>query len=165
MLAGATINAVFAFGEELGWRGFLQRELASLGFWKASVTIGVIWRIWHAPLILLGHNYPPHPILGVALMTAFCVLASPLLAWITLKARSVVAAAVAHGTLNGTAAVSFAFLTVGHELVLGITGAVGMAVTAVAVALLWGLTRGQTARDWRLAYGRASEKLAVSSRY
>ena len=34
LVAGITINAVFGFGEELGWRGLLQLEFARLGFWK-----------------------------------------------------------------------------------------------------------------------------------
>src|SRR5699024_7124929 len=30
LIAGITINAIFAFGEEIGWRGFLLRELRAL---------------------------------------------------------------------------------------------------------------------------------------
>jgi membrane protease YdiL (CAAX protease family) len=56
LFAGITINAVAGFGEELGWRGFLLREFDYMGFWKSSAIIGVIWGIWHAPLILQGHN-------------------------------------------------------------------------------------------------------------
>jgi len=52
LIAGVTINAVFGFGEELGWRGLLQKELGFMGFWKSSLTIGLVWGIWHAPIIL-----------------------------------------------------------------------------------------------------------------
>jgi membrane protease YdiL (CAAX protease family) len=52
LLAGVTINAVAGFGEELGWRGLLQREFSYMGFWRSSVIIGIIWGIWHAPIIL-----------------------------------------------------------------------------------------------------------------
>jgi len=58
LIAGVTINAVAGFGEEYGWRGFLQSKLHFLGFWKSSYLIGIIWGFWHAPLILQGHNYP-----------------------------------------------------------------------------------------------------------
>src|SRR5699024_10007583 len=64
-----TINAIFAFGEEIGWRGFLLREFQVLGFWKASLIIGLIWGLWHAPLIFAGHNYPSTPIFGILMMT------------------------------------------------------------------------------------------------
>ncbi|MDQ0339970.1 membrane protease YdiL (CAAX protease family) [Caldalkalibacillus uzonensis] len=42
LIAGLTINALFAFGEELGWRGYLLKACQPLGFWKASLFIGVI---------------------------------------------------------------------------------------------------------------------------
>jgi len=45
LAAGLTVNALAACGEEVGWRGFLQRELAPLGFWRSSWLIGLIWGI------------------------------------------------------------------------------------------------------------------------
>ena len=42
MAYGATVNAVAAFGEEFGWRGFLLKELRHFNFWKASLIIGLI---------------------------------------------------------------------------------------------------------------------------
>ncbi len=74
MLAGASVNAVAGFGEELGWRGFLQREWASLGFWKSSWLVGLVWGLWHIPFLLHGHNYPGHTYSGVLLMTVWTVL-------------------------------------------------------------------------------------------
>src|SRR5574341_682328 len=89
LIAGVTINAVAGFGEELGWRGFLQKELEPLGFWRSSLLIGVIWGIWHAPIILQGYNYPEHPLLGVVMMTVFTTLFAPLIAYARIKAKSV----------------------------------------------------------------------------
>jgi hypothetical protein len=40
MLSGLTTNAFFGLGEEVGWRGLLQRKLAPLGFWPWSLLIG-----------------------------------------------------------------------------------------------------------------------------
>ena len=53
LIAGLTINAIAAFGEELGWRGFLLQEFKEMHFFKAAIAIGFIWGIWHAPLILM----------------------------------------------------------------------------------------------------------------
>ena len=52
----AVINAVFAVGEEAGWRGFLQPQLQQwLGCKvKASIVGGVIWGAWHWPVMLLA---------------------------------------------------------------------------------------------------------------
>ncbi len=54
----AFINLVPALGEELGWRGWLLPKLMPLGAIPAILTSGVIWGLWHTPLILLGYNYP-----------------------------------------------------------------------------------------------------------
>jgi len=131
LLAGPTINAVAGFGEELGWRGLLQRELAFLGFWRSSALIGVIWGLWHAPIILQGHNYPQHRIAGVFMMTAFCVLLAPIFSYVRLKAKSVIAAAIIHGSLNATAGVAIAVIEGGSDLSVGLSGLAGFITLAV----------------------------------
>ena len=74
LLAGITINALFAFGEEYGWRGVLAQELRSLGVLRSNLVIGVLWGLWHAPIIILmGHNYGSQWALGVPMMVAWTV--------------------------------------------------------------------------------------------
>jgi membrane protease YdiL (CAAX protease family) len=130
LIAGLTINAVAAFGEELGWRGLLQRALSHLGFWKSSALIGLIWGIWHAPVIIQGYNYPQHPLAGVAMMTIFTLLLSPIFGYVSLKSKSVIAAAIAHGTLNGTAGIPLLVIVGGNDLTVGMTGLAGFAALA-----------------------------------
>ncbi|MCK5098948.1 MAG: CPBP family intramembrane metalloprotease, partial [Desulfobacteraceae bacterium] len=108
LVAGITINTLFAFGEEFGWRGFLQKELSHLNFWKSSFIIGFIWGIWHLPLIIQGHNYPKHPYIGVGMMIIFTILLSPLFAYTTIKTDSVVATSIMHGTINAVAGIVIA---------------------------------------------------------
>ncbi|MEM3475699.1 MAG: CPBP family intramembrane glutamic endopeptidase [Candidatus Bathyarchaeia archaeon] len=103
LLAGITINAVAGFGEELGWRSFLLKELAYTGFWKSSIIIGFIWGVWHALLVIQGHTYPQHPIEGLFMMIIFCILFSPIFNYIRLKSKSVITTVIMHGSLNGTA--------------------------------------------------------------
>jgi len=44
-----------AFGEELGWRGLLFPELERMtSFTTASLIGGLVWALWHLPLILLS---------------------------------------------------------------------------------------------------------------
>lgn len=137
LVAGITINAVAGFGEELGWRGFLQREFGYMGFWKSSVIIGVIWGVWHAPIILAGHNYPQHPLAGVLMMTLLTLLLSPIFSYVRLKANSVIAAAIIHGSLNATAGLSLMVVKGGNDLSVGVTGLAGFVVLAlVNVGLL-----------------------------
>jgi membrane protease YdiL (CAAX protease family) len=132
LVAGPTVNAVAAFGEESGWRGLLLRELEALGLWRVSAVIGVVWGFWHAPLIVLGHNYPEHPWAGVFLMTILTVLLSPLLGYLTLRAGSVVAAAIFHGTFNATAGLALLVVAGGSDLTVGVTGLAGFFVLLLA---------------------------------
>ncbi len=142
LIAGITVNAVAAFGEELGWRGFLIRQFSNMSFFKGSLIIGAIWGFWHAPLILLGHNYPQHPQLGVLMMIAWCVLLSPIFMYIRLKSKSVIAASIMHGSLNGTAGIALILITGGNDLSVGITGlagfiALGLMIIAIFVYDQW----------------------------
>ncbi|HHV79897.1 MAG TPA: CPBP family intramembrane metalloprotease [Firmicutes bacterium] len=139
LIAGITINAVAAFGEELGWRGFLQRELSlmGLGFWRSSALIGIIWGIWHAPLILQGHNYPQHPVAGVFMMTIGTLLMTPILSYVRLRAKSVIAAAVFHGSFNATYGLAIMNVKGGNDLLTGTLGLAGfISLAAVNLALL-----------------------------
>jgi hypothetical protein len=61
----------------------------------------LVWGFWHAPLIVQGFNYPQHPWAGVFLMNVETLLLAPLFGYVCLKADSVVAAAIFHGTVNG----------------------------------------------------------------
>lgn len=137
LLAGITVNAIAAFGEEVGWRGFLLKSLLPLGFWRASLIIGTIWGLWHAPLILLGHNYPEHPVIGVFMMTLWTILLTPILNYLTLRAKSVLAAAIFHGTLNGTLGLSILYVKGGSDLMVGGTGLAGMLALVILNLLLW----------------------------
>ncbi len=137
LVSGVTVNAVAAFGEELGWRGFLLKELSFLGFWRASLVIGLIWGIWHAFIIIQGYLFPQRPLEGIFMMTDFTLLFSPLIAYVTLKAKSVVAAAIMHGTLNGTAALAKMALRGGDEMTVGILGLAGLLVLVGANLLLF----------------------------
>ena len=132
LITGITVNALAGFGEELGWRGFLQRELGALGFWKAAAIIGLVWGFWHAPLIVQGFNYPDHPWAGVFLMSLETVLLAPLFAYVCLKANSVIAAAIFHGTYNGMSVLATMGLDGGNDLLVGVCGLAGCLVLVVA---------------------------------
>ncbi|MCL2231214.1 MAG: CPBP family intramembrane metalloprotease [Treponema sp.] len=125
IVAGYTINAVFAFGEELGWRGYLLKALQGKKFLLVSLITGAVWGVWHFPLILIGHNYPQHPIAGVAMMVIFCILLSPMMTYIVIKSKSVITAAIFHGSINAIAGISLIFLVGGNDLTNGMTGAAG----------------------------------------
>ena len=139
LVAGITINAVAGFGEELGWRGLMLKELSHLGFWRMSWIIGLVWGIWHAPIIMMGHNYPDHPMVGVAMMILFCILFSPFFTLVAVRSGSVIAAAILHGTFNGLSGVAVMLLKGGNDLIIGVTGAAGLVVLVALNLIIWWL--------------------------
>ena len=138
MLAGVTINALFAFGEEVGWRGYLLKQFEGRSFLSTAVVIGIIWGLWHAPLILMGHNYPQHPQWGVLMMVVVCIPMSFIIQYFRVKSGSVIVAAIMHGTCNGVAGLTMIFLSLDkyNDLIDGACGLAGiLAMLVVVVAL------------------------------
>jgi len=148
MVAGITVNTIVALGEELGWRGFLHNEWKIIGFWKSSIMIGIVWGIWHAPLILKGHNYPQHPAIGIFMMIVWCVLISPIFSYIRIRSNSTIATSILHGTLNGTGILAVMMLKGGNDLLIGLTGLVGFLVLFIVNICLLCLTKGRFCRRW-----------------
>lgn len=135
-VAGVTVNAAAALGEELGWRGYLDHALGSWGFWPRNLGVGVVWGLWHAPIILQGHNYPSHPVAGVGLMVLFCVGLAPILGALRARADSVVAAAFGHGAVNASAGLPLLVTAGGSDLTVGATGAAGLIALLLANGVL-----------------------------
>ena len=137
LLMGVTLNAFFAFGEEIAWRGFLMKEFKGKKFLTAALWIGVIWGLWHAPIILNGHNYPQHPVAGVFMMVAFCLLLTPMLMYFRQKSGSVIVPAIVHGTFNAVMGVSATVVTPANDLLYGGPGLAGMIVLLVVNTCLY----------------------------
>lgn len=114
ILLAPVLNGFFTFGEEFGWRAYLQPKLMALGFRKAMLLTGVIWGLWHAPIIAMGHNYgfgyPGAPWSGILAMTFFTITVGIVFGWLTLRAGSVWPAVIAHASLNGIAPAAILFL-------------------------------------------------------
>jgi membrane protease YdiL (CAAX protease family) len=138
LILGPLINLIFAMGEEIGWRGFLLPRLMPLGEWRALILSGMLWGIWHAPAIAQGHNYPDHPILGIFLMTVFCILLGIIFGWLYLNTRSPWVAGIAHGSLNAWAGMPFLFLSPGFDTALGgtVTSLTGFVVLGLFIGWL-----------------------------
>ena len=140
MVAGVTINALFAFGEEIGWRGYLLKQFEGKNFLTTSIIIGIIWGLWHAPLILLGHNYPQHPQWGVLMMVVMSIPLSFIIQYFRVKSGSVIVAAVMHGTFNALAGMAYIFIDMNkwNDLIdasCGLTGICSLLVVAIAIFL------------------------------
>ncbi|MBR6420405.1 MAG: CPBP family intramembrane metalloprotease [Oscillospiraceae bacterium] len=99
------VMAFNTFGEEFGWRAYMNPKMEPL-LGKAGTVIigGIVWGLWHAPLTVKGHNfgtdYPGFPWLGILLMCLFCIGTGTFFMWLTDRTDSVFPASVAHAAVN-----------------------------------------------------------------
>ena len=128
---------LIAFGEEYGWRGFLQGELIKMGKVKGIALLGVIWGVWHAPVIAMGHNYPGYPVLGILLMILYCVCLGFILGYAMLKSGSVWVVAYLHAVNNQVLSFLGMMVYKPDDPVLSFgTGIYGIVLMALVVGLL-----------------------------
>lgn len=103
-LVGVAIaGPLMAFGEEIGWRGYLQGELVRrLGLWKGTLAVGVIWAYWHVGFMLAGHNGGgEHRVVNALVYFPLQVIVVAFLyAWLTHRTKSVLPAICAHAANN-----------------------------------------------------------------
>ena len=137
LIAGITINAVASFGEEYGWRNYLVGALRGVKFWKAALFIGIGWGVWHFPLILMGHNYPNEPRWGVLMMVVMCILLGIIELYFVLKTKSMIVAAIMHGTFNAMAGMVIYFTLGGNDFLNGMPGLSGFITMALAILGIW----------------------------
>jgi membrane protease YdiL (CAAX protease family) len=86
---------VFSVGEEVGWRGFaLPRLQQQLGPGVASFVIGVLWGLWHGPMLVLAGVTTPA---ALALLVPFFLAGSLVFTWVYNRTgQSLLVAILAH---------------------------------------------------------------------
>jgi len=134
------LNMIFTFGEEFGWRGYLLPRLSPLGGVQAAIITGIVWGLWHAPLIVLnGYNYPGHPWLGVVMMVIFTIALSMIFAWLRFRSGSIWPSTLAHAALNAQAGFAIVLLSQADSLLRAPIGIIGLLPT-IAFAIWLAVT-------------------------
>ena len=141
ILLAPIMNFVTCFGEEWGWRGYLLPKVSKhFSTIPTLLTTGIIWGLWHAPLTIIGHNYGlgywGFPFTGIAMMCVFCTVLGIFMSYVTLKTKSCIPAILAHGAVNGIAAIGIYFTADGGNPFVGPapTGVIGI-IPFVLVAI------------------------------
>jgi membrane protease YdiL (CAAX protease family) len=99
---GTLFNVAFAAGEEIGWRGFLVPQLYKhLNFSATCLITGIIWSVWHFPLIISGIYLAKMPVAAQLLLLVVTVTAMTFpISWLRLRSGTVWTAALMHGSHN-----------------------------------------------------------------
>lgn len=132
-MVGETASAL---GEELGWRGFLApRLVAMFGFTGGELLGGLIWALWHFPIILFGFYHGDAPLwYSIPCFLVFVVAVGVILTWLRLKSNSVWPCAIAHASHNLFIQSFFTPLTAPHgKITAYMIDEFGIAVPVVAV--------------------------------
>ncbi len=102
VMLGTLFNLAFAAGEEIGWRGFLVPELFKLtSFTKTCFISGLIWALWHFPIIMGGAYLSDIP-LGIELVLFIIIVTSMtfIANWLRLISGSVWVSVLLHASHN-----------------------------------------------------------------
>jgi membrane protease YdiL (CAAX protease family) len=99
---GFLFAAILALGEELGWRGLLVPELSKVtGFSQLSLISGLIWAVYHAPILLFADYHSGAPVWYAFFIFIVVVTAGSFVyAWLRLKSGSVWTAVIIHASHN-----------------------------------------------------------------
>ena len=141
-------------GEEAGWRGVLQGELADrFGYFQGTLIVGLIWGYWHLPANLAGYNDAQHPILqALFIFPIHTVAMSFLLAWLVKRSGSVWPAALAHAANNT--------LQSGPLIVPG--NWVGDQLTGILASLMIGVAAATLLRRQKAGLAKARDRSYLS---
>lgn len=142
-VSAATVGFLFLFvlsiGEEVEWRGFLLPELTkSTCFPVAAVISGLVWAMWHYPLIFFAPevfdfgNLPLY--FAVPMFTLSLIAVSFFLGWLRMKTGSVWPAVIAHGSHNSITLSFFNDLTSQSGSAPYIAGEAG-----IGLLIVWGI--------------------------
>jgi membrane protease YdiL (CAAX protease family) len=102
LLGMAILTTPVLWGEEFGWRGYLQPRLFPGKPVIAAIVTGVIWSMWHWPLILRGYDFGrDQAVIGCGALTVFAILMSFIFGWLVERTGSIWSSSLAHAATNG----------------------------------------------------------------
>ncbi|WNJ16061.1 type II CAAX prenyl endopeptidase Rce1 family protein [Pontibacter sp. G13] len=136
IVAGTTFNLLFNVGEEVGWRGFMLVETKSMGFWGSNFFIGSVWGLWFLPLAaLMGDegslaygliSKSSVDLFPILQFMAYYICMAPLLAYFSIKSRSIYASATINGVMSWVGGLAGFFIVDAHPIFAGTHGLTGL---------------------------------------
>jgi membrane protease YdiL (CAAX protease family) len=133
---------IFTAGEEIGWRGYMLTRLIDAGVPRPVLVSGLIWALWHLPLILAGiYAAGPYPALSAVLFVVSVTSTSFVYARMRLETGSIWPVIFAHSAWNSIIERPFDGATKGANAALW-TGESGILTVIVLVVVAVIVSRG-----------------------
>jgi membrane protease YdiL (CAAX protease family) len=150
---GALFSCASAAGEEIGWRGYMLTRLIDAAVPAPILVSGVLWALWHTPLILSGqYASGPHPKLSAAGFFFTVIGAGYVFAWLRLSSGSIWPCIWAHAIWNAVIQGPFDQSTAGYSMWVGESGLLVAAITLLFAFVLY--------RVWPVQQTHVTEKPA-----
>ena len=141
MTIGTLYSAPMTFGEELGWRGYMVTRLIDAGLPKPILLSGLIWGVWHVPLIVTGaYIQSPYLAASIVFFMIGVIALSYILARLRVATGSIWPGVFLHASWNAVIQATFDHSVTGAQSTLW-TGESGILVCAVLVIIALVLSR------------------------
>jgi membrane protease YdiL (CAAX protease family) len=140
MIFGTLIGVITSTGEELGWRGYMLTRLIDAGVPNPVLTSGVIWGLWHLPVMIFGNYYSgPYLSLSIVFFMISVTSFSYILSYLRLTTGSVWAAIFLHAAWNAVIQDAFDLFSSGKNALLwtgesGVFVALALLIAAVVIS-------------------------------
>jgi uncharacterized protein len=144
LIVAVFTSIITSAGEEIGWRGFLLPQMTKIWNVKVAVIVsGLIWAVWHMPIMIAGLYLPGTPLwYKLPMFVLQVTVITVIMAVLRLKSNSVWPAILLHASHNYFDQAIFGTLTnsVNKVYYVGETGiitAIAMILVAVGTAVLF----------------------------
>ncbi|MEQ1515840.1 MAG: CPBP family intramembrane glutamic endopeptidase [Usitatibacteraceae bacterium] len=136
-IVGLLFSLLNALGEELGWRGFAAPVVSRVfGFWRGQSILGIVWFLYHLPILLLtDYGQSPHPFFGNLMFLITVVGLSYFLGWARQQSDSVWPCAIFHASHNLVFQHLFDPMTIQNPSATWLQGEQGLMLAATNVLL------------------------------
>ncbi len=135
---GGLFSCISAAGEEIGWRGYMLPRLMDSGMRAPIFLSGLVWALWHTPLILSGqYASGPHPRVSAALFVCDVIGAGYVMAWLRLSSGSIWPCIWAHAVWNAVIQGAFDRSTKGYSVWIGESGALTAGMVILFAVVLY----------------------------
>lgn len=162
-VVGVAVSLVVVSGEEIGWRGYMLTRLIDAGVPRPVLASGLVWGLWHVPLVLAGvYAAGPSPVLSAALIMVAITSFGYVISRLRLETGSVWPAVVLHASWNSIIQGPFDGATTGAGATLwvGESGVLTALLLVVAAVFFsrgrWTILRSPEERPKASFAGRSS---------